>query len=255
MQNKLIIREYFERLARYRADAAACDRSKIDGYLPLLDKMNLVDGSSAALFDMASLSYRYLTDRFQFITGYTDVQMREADPAFFFSIMHPEDLRFVIDTSLKTYEFLYGLPIEERESYKLSFEYRSRQADGVYVRMLQQVVVLELNGNGQIYLVLIVNDRSPYADIDSEPQRSLCHIPTGKEVLFSSKRDHNQHVLTSRESEILGLISKGYLSREIASVLQISINTVNNHRQRIIEKLQVTNCTEAVSLAAKRGLF
>ena len=49
------------------------------------------------------------------------------------------------------------------------------------------------------------------------------------------------HSLTDREKEILQMISTGKLSKEIGSALEISIHTVNTHRQRILEKLQVDN--------------
>lgn len=52
--------------------------------------------------------------------------------------------------------------------------------------------------------------------------------------------------LTNREQEILNHISRGYLDKEIAQVLNISIWTVHNHVKNIYDKLGVHNRTEAV---------
>ena len=52
--------------------------------------------------------------------------------------------------------------------------------------------------------------------------------------------------LTERETEILDLLSKGYINKEIAELLSISPDTVHNHLRRIYEKLQVHTRTEAV---------
>ena len=52
--------------------------------------------------------------------------------------------------------------------------------------------------------------------------------------------------LTPREEQILELLSKGYLYKEIASELLISPDTVHNHLRKIYEKLQVHSRTEAV---------
>lgn len=52
--------------------------------------------------------------------------------------------------------------------------------------------------------------------------------------------------LTRREEEILQLLAKGHLSREIAQQLSISIETVNSHLKHIYEKLHVRSRTEAV---------
>lgn len=52
--------------------------------------------------------------------------------------------------------------------------------------------------------------------------------------------------LTPREDQILKLLSKGYLYKEIAAELTISIDTVRTHLRRIYGKLQVHSRTEAV---------
>ncbi len=51
--------------------------------------------------------------------------------------------------------------------------------------------------------------------------------------------------LTQREQEILGLLAKGYLYKEIADQLGISLNTMKSHQHAIYEKLHVQSRTEA----------
>ena len=53
--------------------------------------------------------------------------------------------------------------------------------------------------------------------------------------------------LTQREQEILQLVSKGLLYKEIADNLSITTGTVKQHLHRIYEKLQVSNKTEAIN--------
>ena len=52
--------------------------------------------------------------------------------------------------------------------------------------------------------------------------------------------------LSAREMNVLGLLSKGFLYKEIAAQLGISLNTVKQHIHHIYEKMQVQNRTEAV---------
>jgi len=52
--------------------------------------------------------------------------------------------------------------------------------------------------------------------------------------------------LTAREQEILNYVSKGFLDKEIAGALTISIWTVHNHLKHIYEKLKVHSRTEAL---------
>ncbi len=53
--------------------------------------------------------------------------------------------------------------------------------------------------------------------------------------------------LTSREKEILDQLSKGFLYKEIAGNLFISIETVRRHVHNIYEKLHVRSRTDAVN--------
>lgn len=57
------------------------------------------------------------------------------------------------------------------------------------------------------------------------------------------------------KKEILQLINKGKMSKDIAQTLSISINTVNRHRQNILEKLQVNNSIEACRIAKELHLL
>jgi DNA-binding NarL/FixJ family response regulator len=54
--------------------------------------------------------------------------------------------------------------------------------------------------------------------------------------------------LSPREREVLDLLSKGYLYREIASVLSVSYDTIHTHVRKIYEKLQVHTRTQAVAM-------
>lgn len=54
-------------------------------------------------------------------------------------------------------------------------------------------------------------------------------------------------VLTPREKEVLELLAKGMLYKEIAEQLQISFHTVRQHIGKIYEKLHVQNKTEAIN--------
>jgi DNA-binding NarL/FixJ family response regulator len=53
--------------------------------------------------------------------------------------------------------------------------------------------------------------------------------------------------LSPRESEILELLSRGYLYKEIADKLQISVPTVNHHIRNMYEKLHVHSRSQAVA--------
>lgn len=87
---------------------------------------------------------------------------------------------------------------------------------------------------------------------DQRTEQGICptitHMERGEvETLFLSEEHRN--ILSEREKEILCCIRKGLSSKEIAAALYISVNTVNRHRQNILEKLSVGNSIEACRAA------
>ncbi|WP_162139841.1 helix-turn-helix domain-containing protein [Limisalsivibrio acetivorans] len=64
-----------------------------------------------------------------------------------------------------------------------------------------------------------------------------------------------QDFLTVRECEILKLIAAGKTSRQIADELFISKNTVDTHRNKMLQKLNLTNTASLVGYACSAGLI
>ncbi len=61
--------------------------------------------------------------------------------------------------------------------------------------------------------------------------------------------------LTAREREVLQLIARGHKNREIADELGIAIKTVETHRTKIMQKLDLHNSAELAAYAIRRGLI
>ena len=62
-------------------------------------------------------------------------------------------------------------------------------------------------------------------------------------------------LLTSREREVLQLLAEGKTNKEIAGVLNLSVYTVDAHRGRIMEKLNLHSIGELVRFAVRNGLI
>lgn len=60
--------------------------------------------------------------------------------------------------------------------------------------------------------------------------------------------------LTSREKEVLKLITEGYKNREIADKLFISTKTVDKHRANLLQKLNARNTAELVKYAIQQNM-
>ena len=64
---------------------------------------------------------------------------------------------------------------------------------------------------------------------------------------FKEKTQQGHADLTSKENEVLLLLSKGFLYKELALQLHITLGTVTQHIHHIYEKLHVNNRTEAIN--------
>jgi DNA-binding NarL/FixJ family response regulator len=60
--------------------------------------------------------------------------------------------------------------------------------------------------------------------------------------------------LTPREREVLQLIAEGKSTKEIASLLHVSVPTIDTHRQHIMDKLQIFSVADLTKYAIRTGL-
>ncbi len=254
--NNLIARlnEFKSMLSSLAIEESDVNYRVLDYHLPFLERLDAIDNSSAVLFDYFTRKYRFITAKFKYLIGYDRDSALEEGPGYFLKNMHPEDLPRVIDTVGQTHRFLLSLPSQERKDFKLSFTFRIRNATGAYVRLMQQIILLELDTKGNPWLALIVNDLLVNSQNEDPFRRLLMNVKDSRYYLFTPEEEGGQRGLSTREIEVLGLMGRGLPSKQIADQLHISINTVNNHRASILRKLQAGNTAEAVQYAARLGI-
>ena len=74
-------------------------------------------------------------------------------------------------------------------------------------------------------------------------------------VTAPAERGQEQALLSSREKEVLELITKGFTAEEIARLVQVSVHTVQTYVRRIYMKLKVSSKAEAIYEARNQGLL
>jgi DNA-binding NarL/FixJ family response regulator len=93
------------------------------------------------------------------------------------------------------------------------------------------------------------NDKVIEAIIDLHQGGSPMSGQIARKVIgyFNESKAPMHELLTKKENEILLLLSKGFLYKEVAFKLEITIGTVTQHIHNIYEKLHVSNKTEALN--------
>ena len=183
----------------------------------------------------------FLSDRFghhYYVTEYIDAP-QELDIE---KLVHPNDLEVVRRIDKKVWEFLDTLPEEEKLAYKYIYELRVLEK-GKYVRMIYQMRILAFKDDN--FLAMGIIDLAPEQSANTSVRFQVKNCLTDEIVPFAIESAADT-LLTPREREVLALAKEGMLSKEISEKLNISIHTVNRHRQNILEKLQVDNIIEAI---------
>jgi DNA-binding NarL/FixJ family response regulator len=127
----------------------------------------------------------------------------------------------------------------------------SMHKDAVYVREI-------LRAGARGYLLKDAIDADLVAAVRAVARGDAFLAPA---IADSVLTDYRQHVtdpidrLTSREREVLQMIAEGKTNKEIASDLKLSVYTVDAHRGRIMEKLNLHSTGELVRFAVRKGLI
>ena len=221
-----------------------------------LERLAEVENGSVIVLDLYKKKYIFIRSKhiepFENLLGEYEPQ----DAFYYVQLFHPDDLPIVMDSYKKSFNFFLSRPAGERKDYKLIQNFRQRDKYGKYLNVILQLVVLELDRKGNIWLALILDDLLPDKISFEGVNRRVINIKSGKICLFQNELEPNKKtILSTREIEVLSLVSKGFASKEIADKLFLSINTVNNHRQNIIEKVRASNTSEAVNYARNLGLL
>ena len=154
---------------------------------------------------------------------------------------HAHELIFLHDTQT--------LLQQERRNYYLSDYLRIRDAQGEWRWVEHRMFLLASLADGSYWLCMCVYTMCR----DTARIPKIVNTRTGNVRILTN--ENYTCLLTNREREVLQLIADGLLSKEIAERLSISINTVNRHRQNILQKLQVDNTIEACKTGRIMGLL
>jgi two-component system response regulator NreC len=127
----------------------------------------------------------------------------------------------------------------------------SMHKDSVYVREI-------LRAGARGYLLKDSIDIDLLAAVRAVARGEGYLSPSVSEAVLS---DYRQHVtdpidrLSSREREVLQMIAEGKTNKEIAVTLNLSVYTIDAHRGRIMEKLNLHSTGELVRFAVRNGLI
>ncbi len=127
----------------------------------------------------------------------------------------------------------------------------SMHKDSVYVREI-------LRAGARGYLLKDSIDVDLLAAVRAVAKGEGYLSPGVSDAVLSDYRKHVTDpldLLSSREREVLQLIAEGKTNKEMATLLNLSVYTIDAHRGRIMEKLNLHSTGELIRFALRKGLI
>jgi DNA-binding NarL/FixJ family response regulator len=134
------------------------------------------------------------------------------------------------------------------------------------------VVIFSMNPDGQFASRLFKNGASAYINKETNPEeliKAIRVVARGKKYYTAAQaekmvelftRDEQEvfishEKLTDREFQIMCMLASGTRKGEIADLLSVSKNTISNHRNNILKKMQLQNNSDITRYALQHGII
>lgn len=201
------------------------------------------------VLNCSTTQVEFVSEEVKKVIGVKEIE--EFSIEFLFNLVHPEDVPYLFDFENKVTAFFNQLPPDKVLKYKVSYDYRIKKGDGKYIRLLQQVVVIQSDEHGSVLRVLGVHTDITHLNKPNGSTLSFIGMdgePSYKEVCkgyttFAIRKE----VFTKREKEIMSLLLLGKTSFEIGESLFISRHTVNVHRKNMLKKTNSNSVLELIN--------
>lgn len=234
-----------------RVDESISERSLLSKALDYARTVSFIENAVVVVSDMADNRSYIMAGKFASKLGLEDYNQENSIwESRILSLMSPEEQEAKFITELRFFHYLRHLPCSQRPDFYLVSKLRVRHHDGKVCDLLHRMHYLFDSENETVRVAVCV-----YAPLtfDFRGRSHAVNSLTGQSAELTSSADNT--ILSRRELQVLSLIDRGMKSSEISDALNISVHTVNRHRQAIINKLQVRNSTEACRLAKSMGII
>lgn len=218
------------------------------------------------LLDFSTKKYLYVEETSFNVLGYTAQWFLDMGLEEYWKKIHKCDFN-IINTKIfsDNLMFLKKLPLTEYNDYIFSYNYRLKTNRGEYITVLQRFSYVPSKVQGIPAGMIGIGFNITHFKTDF----SIVHtiekvINTGygtvnelihKRVHPAYEDENLEKILSKRETEILRLVAAGFSSKQIAAKIDLSINTVNNHRKNMLSKLHCTSSSELTNYAIIHGFI
>lgn len=228
-------------------------------------------GEACFITDIFTGKVLFISRSIHSFTGWEPDDYQHGGFSFGMSLIHPDDVAEVMRVYETEVEKRNREPfLHDHQAWPTQFRYR--RADGKYIRLSSETMLLERNESLQVHLLMTIlrphepakTSLRPWPDpeaaesikiIDGKPYIDIEFLHRLRSQPVRSSEAANQPDLTDRELQILRLLAEGLSTEKISKNLNISTHTVSTHRKQLLRKLEARNGAELIRKAQKLGIL
>lgn len=227
---------------QYDKFEAEDDTGKIERSLRLVEQ--LFPDQALMLCNRSHPKLQYVSANCIDILGYSPQDFQMMSVFDFFKLVHPEDLKGL----QQCFNFINDAEPYDPETHRFVLYYRFKNKAGKYIHFRDEKLAIKNENQKYIYFTLfrkISLDQKFFnvkLDIHQYSKGNMIKV-------YSYNPRQLDQFITPRQNDIIRLIILGFSNQEIADQLNLSVNTIKNHKQLLFKRTNVKSSIELASYA------
>ncbi len=231
------------------------DYSRVSEYVRSAEAFSRSTYQSVYIIDYFKQNFLYVSPNPMFLCGLTPEQMMKLGYRFYLEYVPEDEQQFLIELNKAGFLFYQTIPVNERKDWYISYDFHILNREKK-ILVNHKLTPLVSTSDGCIWLALCVVSASTHTS-SGHIEMHRAGSPDYFEYNRNTRRWDNWQMptLTDGEKAVLTLSIQGYTMSEIADRICLSPDTIKKYRQRIFEKLDVRNISEAIVAATNNKLL
>lgn len=231
------------------------DYSRVNEYISAAEAFARSTYQSIYIIDYFLKKFLYVSPNPMVLCELTPEQMMEINYRFYLEYVPTDEQDMLVTLNKVGFDFYNNIPVEERKEWYIQYDFHVIN-NGKKVLINHKLTPLALTPDGRVWLALCVVAASTH----SGPGQIEIHRSGSPEYFEFNLVTHRwdkkrMPMLTDIEKSIITLSIQGHTMTEIADMICLAPDTVKKYRQKIFEKLEVRNISEAIVAAINNKIL
>lgn len=231
------------------------DYSRVDEYIRSAEAFSRSSYQSVYIIDYFKQDFLYVSPNPMFLCGLSQERVRELGYRFYLNYVPENEQPLLLTINRAGFSFYNDIPVKERKDWYISYDFHIL-SNGRKILINHKLTPLALTSDGRIWLALCVVSAATHSDAGHIEMHRVGTSDFFEYNIVTRRWTKKQMpMLTDGEKSVLTLSIQGYTMSEIADKICLSPDTIKKYRQRIFEKLDVRNISEAIVAATNNKLI